>query len=384
MLGKISKQTVDRLPLNTMLWDSALVGFGCRRQRRSAFYLIRYRINGRQRFLTLGRHGAFTPDTARREAQRLLGIIASGSDPALAKAEDRQKLAETLGAELTRYLERKRGALKPRAYAETERHLMVHAKPLHNLPLSKIDRRAIAVRLGEIETQSGPVARNRVRSSISAFFNYAIREGLIDLNPVAMTAKVDEGNGRDRVLSETELSAILGALGQDQFSEIVRLLILTAQRREEIGSLRWSEIDWERNLIVLPPDRVKNSRLHQLPMSRQVRAILERQERRNGRDLIFGTGQGGFSGWSTSKAELDSRIELANLPMSDWRLHDLRRSAATHLGELGTLPHVIEAILNHVSGFRAGVSGIYNRARYADEMRSALQKWADYIDTLTQ
>jgi integrase len=381
MLGKISKQTVDRLPLNTMLWDSALVGFGVRRQRRSAFYLIRYRINGRQRFLTLGRHGAFTPDTARREATRLLGVVASGSDPALAKAEDRQKLAETLGAELSRYLERKRQAMKPRAFEETTRHLLQHSKPLHPLPLSKIDRRTIALCLSDIETRSGPVARNRVRSSLSAFFNYAIREGLIELNPVAMTAKVDEGNGRDRVLSETELSAILGALGQDQFSEIVRLLILTAQRREEIGSLRWSEIDFNRGLIVLPPDRVKNGRLHQLPMSRQVKAILERQDRREGRDLIFGTGQGGFSGWSGSKAELDERTKS----ISDWRLHDLRRSAATGMAErLGVLPHVLEAILNHVSGFRAGVAGIYNRAKYGDEMRSALQKWADHIDTLTQ
>src|SRR5262245_37934807 len=375
MLGKISRQVVDRLPVNIMLWDTTLIGFGVRKQRKSAFYLIRYRINGRQRFLTLGRHGAFTPDTARREATRLLGVVASGNDPALAKAEAKQKSAETLGAELHRYLARKRLAMKPRAFEETQRHLLVHAQPLHNLPLTKIDRRTIAQRLGEIEQCSGHVARNRVRSSLSAFFNWAIREGLLDLNPVLGTGKADEGSSRDRVLSETELAQVLSARGHDQFSDIVRLLVLTGQRREEIGGLRWSEVDLERGLIVLPPDRTKNRRQHELPISTQVRAILERQPQRNGRDLVFGVGAGGYSGWSDSKADLDARAKLK----AEWRLHDLRRTAATMMAELGILPHIIEAILNHVSGHRAGVAGIYNRAKYQADMRDALERWGEHV-----
>jgi integrase len=376
MLGKITKSTVDRLPLNAMLWDTALVGFGVRKQRRSPFYLVRYRLNGRQRFHTIGRHGTWTPDQARREATRLLGVVATGADPADAKAEANARLAETFGAELERYLERKRSGLKPRAFEETSRHLLRHAEPLHRLPLTKIDRRTIAQRLGEIEAGSGPVARNRVRSSLSAFFNWAIREGLLDVNPVAGTGKADEGHGRERVLTQAELTTVLAGLGEDQFSDIVRLLVLTGQRREEIGGLRWSEVDFERGLIVLPAARTKNRRLHELPMSAQVRAVLERQPRRNGRDLVFGMGQGGFSGWSDGKANLDARAELK----VDWRLHDLRRTAATMMAEAGVFPHVVEAILNHVSGHRAGVAGIYNRARYEGEMRAALQRWADYVD----
>jgi integrase len=373
MLGKITKATVERLPLNQVMWDTGLNGFGARRQLRHVHYLLRYRLNGRQRFATIGRHGSpWTPDTARTEARRLLGLVASKSDP----ANERVRPVETFSAEVERYLARKRPSLKPRSFEEVQRHLMAHAKPLHRLRLAEIDRRTIALRLAEIEQASGSVARNRVRSSLSAFFAFAIREGLLEVNPVAGTGKADEGNGRERTLTEAELTTVLRALGQDQFSDIVRLLILTGQRREEIGGLRWSEVDFERNLIVLPPDRTKNRRQHELPISTQVRAVLERQPRRNGRDLVFGVGAGGYSGWSDSKADLDARAKLK----ADWRLHDLRRTAATMMAELSVLPHIIEAILNHVSGHRAGVAEIYNRARYETEMRQALQRWGDHID----
>jgi len=371
MLGKITKTAVERLQPGELLWDTAVVGFGARRQRRDAFYLLRYRLNGRQRFLTIGRHGSpWTPDTARGEAKRMLGIVAARGDP----ATERQRSAETFGPEVERYLERKRAAMKPRAYTEVERHLLNHAKPLAKLGLAEIDRRAIALRLAEVELASGPVARNRVRSSLSAFFAWAIREGLAEINPVAGTGKASEAV-RERVLSEGELAAIWAALGEDQFGEIVRLLILTGQRREEIGGLRWSEVDFDRGLIALPPERTKNKRLHELPLSSAARAVLERQPRRSERDLVFGLRQGGFSGWSDRKARLDACV-----PMASWRLHDLRRTAATMMADrLGVLPHIVEAILNHVSGHRAGVAGIYNRARYLDAMRDALERWADHV-----
>src|SRR5262245_53185279 len=189
-VGKITKTTVDRLPVGALLWDQTVVGFGARRQRRDVFYLLRYRLNGRQRFITIGRHGSpWTPDTARNEARRLLGLVAGRTDP----ANERVRPAETFGAEVVRYLERKRASLKPRSFEEVERHLQAHAKPVHRHRLAEIDRRTIALRLAEIEQASGSVARNRVRSSLSAFFAFAIREGLIEVNPVAGTGKADEG-----------------------------------------------------------------------------------------------------------------------------------------------------------------------------------------------
>src|SRR5262249_17435706 len=160
----------------------------------------------------------------------------------------------------------------------------------------EIDRRTIALRLAEIEQGSGPNARNKVRSSLSAFFAWAIREGLLDQNPVVGTGKADEGPSRDRVLTQAELGTVLGALGDDQFGDVLQLVVLTGQRRNEIGGLRWSEVDWDRGLIVLPPDRTKNGRVHELPMSTQVRAILERQRR--GGEWVWGRP---WTNWSDRK-----------------------------------------------------------------------------------
>jgi integrase len=378
MIGKVTKSAVERLSAGQVLWDTSLVGFGARKQLRHVHYLLRYRLNGHQKFISIGRHGMWTPDTARTEARRLLGLVAARIDP----ASERARRAETFGAEVERYLESKRSALKARSITEIHRHLRVYAKPLHPLPLTKIDRRTIALRLGEIEQASGGVSRNRFRSSLSAFFAWAIREGLTELNPVTGTGKANEGNGRERVVTEGELTHLVKALGQDDFSDIIRLLVLTGQRREEVGGLRWSEIDWDRNLIVLQPDRTKNKRLHELPMSTQTRSILDRRRLLQhprfggkGNEWVWGRR---FTAWSKSKEILDRRLN----GMKPYRLHDIRRSAATHMAELGTLPHVVEAILNHVSGHKSGVAGLYNRARYQDQMRAALQTWGDYVDRL--
>lgn len=386
-LGKITKTAVEGLePGGKWLWDTEVKGFGARRQVDGVFYYLRYRQAGRQCVKSLGRHGSgLTAETARSKAKQKLGKAASGIDPFAEEAIARA--AETFGNEVKRYLSHKQPTMKPRAYREVVRHLMVHAKPFHRLRLSEIIRRTIAVRLTEIGEASGPVAKNRVRASLSAFFAWAITEGFIEVNPVAGTAKADEGHARERVLSPAELAAIWAALPQDHFGDIVRLLILTGQRREEIGGLRWSEIDFGRGLIILPSARTKNNRLHELPLSPQVKAILERQLRRNSRDFVFGLGQGGFSGWSDCKARLDQDLFDARKPkakpMPDWRLHDLRRTAATGMAERGVLPHIVEAVLNHVSGHRSGVAGIYNRARYETEMRGALERWAEYVEAIT-
>jgi len=373
--------------LQGWLWDTQCIGFGARRQTDGVFYYLRFRRNGAQYMKSIGRHGSpWTPDTARNEAKRLLGAVVGGDDPFT-----KPLASESFGHEVTRYLERKRAMMKPRAFEEVERHLTNHAAPLHRLRLAEIDRRIIAQRLGEIETASGPVARNRVRSSLSAFFGWAVTEGLLEANPVQGTAKLDEGGSRERTLTQQELAELWRALNAEpnaQFADIVRLLILTGQRREEIGGLRWSEID--QGLIVLPPQRTKNSRQHEVPLSRQAKAIIERQPKRKGRDFIFGIGELGFSGWSDCKARLDEALLAARRKanrkakaMPDWRLHDLRRTCVTGMGELGVLPHVIEQCVNHVSGAKAGVAGVYNRSKMIDAVREGLQKYADWLDRIT-
>jgi integrase len=132
---------------------------------------------------------------------------------------------------------------------------------------------------------------------------------------------------------------------------------------------------------VLPAERVKNKREFVLPLSPAAAEIIRQQPVRADRDLVFGDRVGGFSGWSRCKERLDERIAKANggKPLPDFTIHDLRRSAATHMAEIGVQPHIIEAVLNHVSGHKGGIAGIYNRATYEKDKRDALIRWADWL-----
>ena len=376
MRGKITKSIVDKLEAGALMWDENLCGFGVRRQLRHPHYVLRYRFQGRQRLVTIGRHGTWTPEAARREAQRLLGVVAGGTDPgATAKVESvRPEQSNLFGAMVERYLDRQRLRLRPRSLIEVERHLRQHAKPLHDLALPDITRRHIASVLATVETGSGMVTRNRVRASLSAMWRWLITEGHLENNPVAGTAKANEGRGRDRVLSAAEIKAVWSAAGDDDFGRVVKLLLLTGCRRNEIGLLQWSEINLVDAVIILPANRCKNHREHTLPLSRQALALLPLFDDRAG--SVFQHGEQ----WSYDTSKLIRRAGV-----SHFTLHDLRRSFVTWMNELGLAPpHVVEACVNHISsGAKAGVAGRYNSARYADEMRKALQIWADHIDQIT-
>ena len=363
-VGKITKRVVDQLGPGEVLWDTEIVGLGIRRQRtEGVYYVLRYRFAGKQRIMSFkGRHGSpWTVEGARTEAKRLVGLVAAGRDPLAEREAEAQRPAETtFGGEVERYLAKRKGVLKPLAFGQVEFHLTKHAQALHKLAPAEIERSRIAVLLNEIESGSGPVARNRLRTTLFTFFGWLVKEGLLEINPVANTPRATEARSRERVLTEAELAEVWAALGNDGFSDVVRLLILTAQRREEIVSLRWSEIDFDKALLVLPPARTKNGRAHELPLSRQALAILEHRAAQ-----AKGSGANDarvFSGFGVSgrKAKLVQALneKRSNAkPMADWRLHDLRRTAATGMAELGILPHIVEAILNHVGGHKGGCCG---------------------------
>src|SRR5262249_46077192 len=247
-IGKVTISAINKL--QGYLWDTHVTGFGARRQTNGVFYYVRYRHAGQQTVRSIGRHGPLTPDTARARAKQLLGTVAGGTDP----------FAQTLSGEgflatIDRYLERRRASLRPTSFSATKYYLRDLAAPLHRLRLEQIDRRKLAALLGEIETSSGAPSRNRARSALSAFFAWCLTEGLLESNPVEGTAKADEGKSRERTLTQEELRKLWHALGNGNFPDIVRLLLLTGQRRAEIGLLRWSEVDLARKLVVLPPER---------------------------------------------------------------------------------------------------------------------------------
>jgi integrase len=369
----IAKLVLSKGKSDEIFFDDDLPGFGLRiRAGGSRKWVVYYRQGGIQRRHTVGSAAVLTVDDARKRARKVLVAVDDGKDPATEKAHKRAAAGLIFDAIVRDYLEARQAALKPKTIADCTYHLQTLWRPLHRLALSAVSRPAVAAHLRVIAKENGAVTANRARSSLSAMFAWAIGEGLCDNNPVIGTNKAIQEVPRDRVLSDAELAKIWKALPADDYGKIVKLLMLTGQRREEISGLRWSEIDMDAKLITLSGERTKNGNEHRIPLPDYAIAILETNTQRG--EFVFAEGRGRFFGWSRTKAALDDSCGV-----KDWTLHDLRRTAATGMADLGVQPHVIEAVLNHVSGHKAGVAGIYNRSTYGSEKRAALELWAGHI-----
>lgn len=358
-----------------IFFDQDVRGLGLRvRADGGRTWIFQYWFGGRARKVTLGRWPKLSANAAREMVKGVGGLaskVGMGRDPAAEKDEARAvKLTFGEAAEL--YLAFKADSLRPRSLVEVRHHLNGHAKPLHGIPLKNLTRENVADLLRGITKASGPFASNRTRASIVALLTWATKEGKVDFNVAAATNKQEE-RSRDRVLSDDELSRIWAALPESNYGDIIKVLILTGQRREEISALRWSEIDLKKKVIGLPKERTKNGRAHTVPISEPVIAIIKKIPKTTG-DFVFGTGAG-FSGYGKSKKRLDGLLP----DMSPWIVHDLRRTVVTGMGSIGVLPHVVEAVVNHVSGHKGGVAGVYNHATYEPEKRAALDKWAVHV-----
>jgi integrase len=250
---------------------------------------------------------------------------------------------------------------------------------LHSHAADAVTRVEIARLLEKVSTDHGSIAANRCRAALSAMRTWALKRGHIkgDANPVAFTMKEREAS-RDRVLSDDELAAIWAATAADtECNSIVRLLLLTGCRREEVGGLRWTEIEPQTapGRIVISADRMKGHVEHEVPLLPTICQVLP--EPANDAGCVFGrrksTASVGFSGWSKSKARLDELIaKQTGKPVEPWGLHDCRRTMSTRLNNAGVEPWVVEALLAHKV---ADVAGIYNRAAYRDAKISALNHW---------
>jgi integrase len=279
------------------------------------------------------------------------------------------------------YLALKKPKVRNNTYIADHRYLTTYWKPFRRSPIESIARRTIAARLNQIVSEHGATAAARARQSLSAFFSWTIREGMVESNPVIGTNDpASHINARDRVLTEAELRAIWSACGENDFGHIIKLLMLTGCRRDEIGGLQWSELDLERGLLSIPGGRTKNHHALNLTLPAKAVAIFRSIGRRDGRDYVFGERGGAYSAWSYSSLTLNARIAAQQgAPLAAWRIHDIRRTAATFMAEIGVAPHIIESILNHRGGHKGGTAGIYNRAEYTTEIKRALAVWADHL-----
>jgi integrase len=387
---KLTKQSVTDLVLpegktDVIFFDDALPGFGVRlRAGGRAVWIVQYRTPRGQRRETLGDIRKLELDAVRAAAKKIFARVLLGADPQGEKAEARQRDKQTLGAVVTRYLEFKQSKLRPSSYGADKRYLTKHWKPLHGLPIHAIKRRDVAVRLSEITAENGTIAAARARGTLSAFFVWAIKDGIADENPVTGTNNPAAGAvSRERVLKEHELRSIWNACRNDDFGRIIKLLMMTGARRDEIGGLRWDEINPDSETLSIPGTRTKNHHPLVLPLPSAAIDILKSAPRREGRELVFGGRGAGFSAWSYSTLAMAARImEAEGKSLAPWRIHDIRRTAATGMAELGVEPHIVETILNHRSGHKSGDAGTYNRAVYERQVRAALLMWADHLQAI--
>jgi len=252
------------------------------------------------------------------------------------------------------------------------------------MALTAIKRSDVAAAIRSIATKRSTSTAGAARRALSALFAWAIADGLLGdgANPVDGSHRPVDPTPRDRVLSNAELVAIWRACGDDDdFSRIVRLLILLGSRRQEVGGMRFSELDLDAGSWTLPKARSKNHREHTIALPAPALEIIKSAPR-TGRDQLLGDRAGdGFTGWSNAKRDLDRRLGRA---VKTWRLHDVRRTVATGMADIGIEPHVIEAALNHYSGHRAGVAGIYNRSSYERAVAAAFSRWSEHVFALVE
>jgi integrase len=385
-IANLNRQTIAALPdVDGYWWDASLKGFGYL-QRTDAggtlrkSFTIQYRFAGKQRKIKLGDANKLNVDAARKKAAKLFGQILNGTDPQAAKDAERIEAAKlTFAGAVEQYLQMKAGELRPSSLKSLTLYLTGarYFPSLHRKPLDSITRGDVARHLDEIASESGSPSASRARAHMSSFFMWCLRRGHCKENIILATEEPKGGDQRKRVLSADELRQVWNACGDDDYGRIVKLLILTGCRRDEIGLLRWSEINLDAGTITLPGGRTKNHHDHVLTLPDMALDILQSVPRRDGRDRLFGQRSDGFTGWTHGKRKLDAACGV-----KEWTLHDLRRTLSTGLHELGIEPHVVEAVLNHVSGHKDGVAGRYNHAQYTKPMARALALWAEHIHTI--
>jgi integrase len=365
-----------------VFWDDDLPGFGCRVRDGKKSWLIQYRVGKQQRRESLGDTRRVSLDDARSIARKRFASVELGVDPAADRAAAKATAAATqltLGLIVDRYLDSRQDVIRATTLRDAGRYFTVAWKPLRDRPVNGITRAHIAVELQNIMKASGRVAAARARSYLSAAFAWGMREGLVDSNPVIGTNNPDaDAKSRDRILSDDELRTVWNACdGDSDFDRIVRLLILLGCRRQEIGSLKWDEIDFTAATITIPGSRTKAGNTLELALPDVALEILRSTPRRDG-DFLFG-GAAGFSSWSIAMAALRRRIAV---PMAQWSLHDLRRTFRSGHGRLGTPPHIAERLVGHAVG--GSIEKIYDRYAYTGEMRDALLKWADHVAAIVE
>ncbi len=377
------------------IWDSMLPSFGLRiSEQGTKSWMVMYHVRGGapgKRRLTLGRYPVISLAKARERARRIFELAFDGIDPAQGQPPAREQVPtfEKVAEEFIRRYAKPKNRGWHRQQVDLAREFTPY---WGKRPIDTITRRDVLDALDRISDRSSPLRANRHLALIRKLFNWCLERGILETSPAANVKPPGREVSRDRVLSDDEICSVwvcCDAVGHP-FGAVFKLLLVTAQRREEVGRMRWADLDLGKGSWTIPRERSKNDVANEVPLSPLALAIIKELSRFEGEDLVFvasnGSGQPA-SGYSKAKLRLDRMIaarraaeELPQMP--EWWLHDLRRTAASGMARLAVPPHVIERVLNHISGSQSGVAGIYNRYGYLPEKRQALDAWSRYVESL--
>ncbi|MDB5451893.1 MAG: Integrase [Caulobacteraceae bacterium] len=401
---------------DTYIWDAALPRFGVRVTCTGArLYLVQYRAKGapgepaKTRRITIGQHDGdlWNATKARAAARKLLAPVDLGRDPFAERGAERRerhqaeaaaaashrleqlKLQDNFKAVAERYI-----ALcmkSNRSGAETARLLRHGPIPVWaDRHIAEVRRADVADLIDTIKKRSPAVAR-ATYAALRGVFGWCLERDLIETSPCDHLTAPPRPEARDRVIADADLAPIWTAstgLGFP-FGPVVKLLMLTGQRRAEVGGMRWEEVDLDAGTWRIPKERTKNGKAHEIDLSPQAVKILKELTKAGG--FVFpARGEGAVRGFSATKRKLDGLIEAerrradktVNADLQPWRLHDLRRTAATGMAAMGFPPHVVERVLNHISGTQSGLVGVYQRHEYRAERKAAMFAWGAHVDAL--
>ena len=381
----MTKSAVDALKAatkDTVYWDAGLPGFGVKvTPRGRKVFVVLYRIGGagsRLRKYTIGPYGRVTLQMARAEAQKVLAARLEGRDPATEKRESKRRMTTDRVDDLIEVFIVQHVS-KTRKAAEIARLLRREVVTRWgNRCVHAIGKRDIVELASEIAQRGTPMAANTLLKVIKTFLNWCVGRAVIDGSPAEGVPLPGKEVARDRVLTNNELASVIRAARQigGAYGGIVEMLALTGQRREEVAQMIWDEIDFNSRTWTLPGSRTKNGKPHIVHLSEPSIKLIKRTSRLG--SYVFSiSGVRPFRNFTNAKRALD---ELSGV--TDWRLHDLRRTCVSGMARLGVPPHVADKILNHQSGTISGVAAVYQRHDFLAERKLALERWGQYIETL--
>jgi integrase len=340
----------------------------------SKTFVFFYRIGGRLRRMTLGTYPAMSLADAREAWRKARQDVVRGQDPSV------RRILDTGTTDFANVVQEwlKKDQAGKRSYRAVQR--IVNKELMPHWQYRRVDEigpREVLDLIDGIADRGKTTMARRVQAYIHRFFKWAKGRHIITVNPAADLPKRGSEVRRDRVLSNDELIKVWCATDELgwPYGAAIKLLILTGARREEIGQLRWSEI--EGDTIRLKGERTKTAQSHEIPLSGPAQSVISEAPKIAQSEFVFtNNGRVAIANWGRVKIRLD---ELVQIP--PWRIHDLRRTVSTGMNELGTEPYIVEAVLGHTV---KGVAGVYNRAKYEAAKRAALEAWGVHVMDLVE